>query len=128
MGKAIKKGWIDEITGNVELAKVFRKNDKGQLERVVIDKYNMDETLLDPNLHIVLNPALEAYFMSDILLSNEYNELMIGGVYSHGKGAEAQRLIAQIKRSVIFGATIHPFAQGLANGVAENIKVAVIND
>lgn len=128
MGKAIQKGWVDEITGNVELAKVFRKNDKGQLERVVIDKYNMDETLLDPNLHIVLNPALEAYFMSDILLSNEYNELMIGGVYSHGKGAEAQRLIAQIKRSVIFGATIHPFAQGLANGVAENIKVAVIDD
>ena len=59
---------------------------------------------------------------------NEYNELMIGGVYSHGKGDEAKRLIAQIKRSVIFGATIHPFAQGLANGVAENIKVAVIND
>lgn len=128
MGKAIQKGWVDEITGNVELAKVFRKNDKGQLERVIIDKYNMDETLLDPNLRIVLNPALEAYFMSDILLSNEYNELMIGGVYSHGKGDEAKRLIAQIKRSVIFGATIHPFAQGLANGVAENIKVAVIND
>jgi hypothetical protein len=66
--------------------------------------------------------------MSNALLSNEYNEVMIGGVYAHSKDTESGRLIAQIKRSVIFGATIHPFAQGLANGVAENIKVAVIND
>ena len=42
--------------------------------------------------------------------------------------SEANRLIAQYKRMVIFGATYHPFAQNLENGVASNIKIAVIND
>lgn len=118
------KDWVDPITGNIELARVTTKTG----EKIVIDKYNLEETLLDPELIITLNPVLEAYYMSDILLSNEYNELMIGGVYAHGKGDEAKRLIAQIKRSVIFGATIHPFAQGMNNGVASEIKVAVIDD
>jgi hypothetical protein len=37
-------------------------------------------------------------------------------------------LIAQIKRSVIFGATMHSFAQGLENGVAEEVKIACMPD
>lgn len=94
-------------------------------------------------------PVVEAYFMSDILLSNEFNSLTIGEVYAHPNKnkdlgepdteeyyefSEANRLIAQIKRSVIFGATIHPFAQnvydddGVNRGVAERINIAVIED
>jgi hypothetical protein len=81
--------------------------------------------------------------MSDILLSNEYNSLMIGEIYAHPNKvkydpklsledyyefSEANRLIAQNKRAVILGATHHPFLQGLDNGVAENIRIAVVKD
>ena len=81
-----------------------------------------------PNKTTVLNPVLEAYFMTNALLSNEYNEVMIGGVYAHSKDTESGRLIAQIKRSVIFGATMHSYAQGLENGVADEVKIACMPD
>lgn len=42
--------------------------------------------------------------------------------------AEATRLIAQIKRNVIPGASMHPMLQGLKYGVAENIKVSIMDD
>jgi hypothetical protein len=76
----------------------------------------------------ILHPVLEGYFMANDLLSNEYNEVMIGGVYSHSKNTESSRLIAQIKRSVIYGATMHSFAQGLENGVADEVKIACMPD
>lgn len=106
-----------------------------------------------------LNPILEAYFYTDVLLSNEVNSLLIGEVWAHpnknkrlsltqeeynkrkqedplfdgevgtyDEFSEANRLIAQIKRSVAFGATYHPYIQGLDNGVGENIRIAVIED
>ena len=106
-----------------------------------------------------LNPILEAYFYTDVLLSNEVNSLLIGEVWAHpnknkrlsltqeeydqrkkedplfdgevgtyDEFSEANRLIAQIKRSVAFGATYHPYIQGLDDGVGENIRTAVIED
>jgi hypothetical protein len=42
--------------------------------------------------------------------------------------SEANRLIAQIKRSVAFGATYHPFAQNQLDGVASEIDIAIMND
>ena len=99
-----------------------------------------------------LHPILEAYFLADILLSNEYNAVTIGEVWMHPNKntndtnvagetfdpnreegtyeefSEANRLIAQIKRSVAFGATYHPFAQNQPNGVASEIDIAVISD
>jgi hypothetical protein len=106
-----------------------------------------------------LHPILEAYFLSDVLLSNEVNSLLIGEVWAHPNKnkrltltqeeydkyklqdpsfdeevgtytefSEANRLIAQIKRSVAFGATYHPFIQNLENGVAPEIRIAVIED
>ena len=108
-----------------------------------ITKYNLEQLLIDnPNLEVTLNPFLEAYFMSDIILSNEYNSLTLGEVYAHpnknGEGklyddeyfekSEANRLIAQNKRAVIMGATYHPFLQGTKYGVASEINIAVIKD
>lgn len=106
-----------------------------------------------------LHPILEAYFLSDVLLSNEVNSLLIGEVWAHPNKnkrltltqeeydkyklqdpsfdeevgtyeefSEANRLIAQIKRSVAFGATYHPFIQNKDNGVAPEIRIAVIED
>lgn len=95
------------------------------------DWTNPDGSLIlskEINGKTVLHPVLEGYFMSNDLLSNEYNEVMIGGVYCHSKNTESSRLIAQIKRSVIFGATMHSFAQGLENGVAEEVKIACMPD
>ena len=82
----------------------------------------------EENGKTVLHPVLEGYFMANDLLSNEYNEVMIGGVYAHSKNTESSRLIAQIKRSVIFGATMHSFAQGLDNGVADEVHIACMPD
>ena len=107
------------------------------------------------NTHIgsTLHPILEAYFLTDVLFSNEINSLLIGEVWAHPNKnkrttnligtenydeneedgtyeefSEANRLIAQIKRSVAFGATYHPYIQNLANGVAPEIRIAVIED
>ena len=111
--------WTDSVTGNILLSK-------------------------DGKLH----PVLEAYFLSDVLLSNEYNAVTIGEIWAHPNKnkrltndnseigevgtyeefSEANRLIAQIKRSVAFGATWHPFTQNLLNGVAPTINIAVMSD
>lgn len=88
-----------------------------------------------------LNPMLYSYFIMDSFLSNEYNKMMVGGVYAHpNKNKEvsategylehsfASRWISQVKRMVIYGATHHSFAQGLKNGVAPKVKMAVVGD
>lgn len=116
LGKKFPK-WIDD-NGNLILAKVGD-------QPVNYNRFTADGLINDTS-NITLHPMLDAYFMSDVLLSNEYNEVMIGGEYAHPGNTESQRLIAQIKRSVIFGATQHSFAQGLANGVADEIKMAIM--
>ncbi len=127
--------WYDKQTGQINLVKVT-KNGKN-----VGIKANLD-AFLDSNNKVTLHPILETYFMTDVILSNEYNSLMIGEVYAHPNKnksgelnsdkyyefSEANRLIAQNKRAVILGATHHPFLQNVKNGVAEKIKIAVIND
>jgi len=47
---------------------------------------------------------------------------------SYEEFSEANRLIAQIKRSVAFGATYHPFAQNQLDGIASEIDIAIMND
>ena len=108
---------------------------------------------INTHLGSKLHPILEAYFLSDVLLSNEVNSLLIGEVWAHPNKneratnlpgtdtynseneegtyeefSEANRLIAQIKRSVAFGATYHPFIQDLDDGVPPEIRIAVIKD
>ena len=120
----LPKGWFEPNTGTMWL-------------------YNGDK----------LHPILEAFFEADLLLSNEYNSLTIGEVFAHPNKnkndtnleelgnynpfkesgtyeefSEANRLIAQIKRSVAFGATYHPFAQNMNNGVNSEIQIAVMED
>ena len=127
--------WFNPNSGDMIIAKTKDGQD--------ITKYNLEQFLnKNPNLEITLNPFLEAYFMSDIILSNEYNSLTLGEVYAHpnkneeGKlyddeyfeKSEANRLIAQNKRAVIMGATYHPFLQGTKYGVASEINLAVMED
>lgn len=122
--------WFD-ANGNMILAKhkngseLYYKDASGN--PVKIHQFNADK-IHEIEEDIVLNPVLESFFMSDNLLSHEYTEVMIGGEYCHPGGSESARLIAQIKRSVIFGATQHSFVQGLKNGVASEIKMAVMPD
>ena len=95
-----------------------------------------------------------------MLLSGELNGVTLGEIWAHpnknktdaeviGKDSEgndiveyghylefseASRLVNQVKRSVINGSTIHPFAQGIKNekgrycGVTDQIRIAVIKD
>lgn len=132
----IKNGWFPNNTGSMKLAKVYQNG-----KEINIDESNT-YLLTNPGIKVELNPLLEAYFMTDILLSNEYNSLMMGEVYAHPNKnkegeldtaqyyefSEANRLIAQNKRAVIMGATYHPFLQELKYGTASTINIAVIND
>ena len=121
---------------DLETNRVFLNSTLNGISKTMSDNYKdwteKDDTItlykLDKNGNVVLHPVLEGYFMTNDLLSNEYNEIMIGGVYAHSKSSESGRLVAQIKRSVIYGATMHSFAQGLNNGVADEIKIACMPD
>lgn len=136
-----KSDWVDTLSGNVILAKV-KKN--GTF--VNIGRHN-SSILMDPSYDVQLNPMLESYFYADVILSNELNSLMVGETFSHKlkknngdrtkidfdeseyeEFGEAGRLIAQDKRNVIPGASMHVFLQGLYDGVADNIRVAVMED
>ena len=107
-----------------------------------------------------VHPLAEVYFYANMLLSGELNGVTLGEIWAHpnknktdaeiiGKDAkgndivehghylefsEASRLVNQVKRSVINGSTIHPFAQGIKDnngnycGVTDQIEIAVIND
>ena len=107
-----------------------------------------------------IHPLAEVYFYANMLLSGELNGITLGEIWAHpnknktdveiiGKDSsgkdivehghylefsEASRLVNQVKRSVINGSTIHPFAQDIKDdngnycGVTDLINVAVIND
>ncbi|MDD7753374.1 MAG: hypothetical protein PUJ51_02550 [Clostridiales bacterium] len=107
-----------------------------------------------------IHPLAEVYFYANMLLSGELNGVTLGEIWAHpnknktdaeiiGKDingndivdhghylefSEASRLVNQVKRSVINGSTIHPFAQGIKDnngnycGVTDQIEIAVIND
>ena len=107
-----------------------------------------------------IHPLAEVYFYANMLLSGELNGITLGEIWAHpnknktdaevigkdSKGndivehghylefSEASRLVNQVKRSVINGSTIHPFAQGIKNengkycGVTDLIRIAAIMD
>ena len=107
-----------------------------------------------------IHPLAEVYFYTNMLLSGELNAITLGEIWAHpnknktdaeviGKDSngkdiveyghylefsEASRLVNQVKRSVINGSTIHPFAQDIKDdngnycGVTDKIEIAVIKD
>ena len=127
-----RKAFVEDLKTN----RVFLNSALNGVSKTISENYK-DWTEKDGTItlfkegkdgNIILHPVLEGYFMTNDLLSNEYNEIMIGGVYAHSKSSESGRLVAQIKRSVIYGATMHSFAQGLNNGVASEVKIACMPD
>ena len=94
----------------------------------------------DKDGNVILNPVLQAYFYSDILLSNSFNEIIFGRTFFHPNksGAkpndadyltrsEASRLSASYKRTVIAGGTTHSFYPA-KYGISSNIRFAVVKD
>lgn len=140
--------WTDQNSGDISIVKVLTKD--GKLAKKEDGSYiNLAtdyELLLDDKYDIQLHPVFETYFMTDGLLSTQYNSLLIGEVWAHPNKnsdgltddlkytedyytfSEANRLVTQNKRATIFGATVHPFLQNLQNGVSERIKVSVLKD
>ena len=90
----------------------------------------------DTEVANVRERAIDAFFVLDLVLSNEYNKMMVGDAMWHAtksKSADsavvmASRWISQVKRMVIYGATSHTFAQGLKYGVPEEANMCVIED
>ena len=154
--KNVFEGWKEKRgkyeTGNLILFKVF---DKGGNE-VKINATNYD-LITNPDYTVELNPILDAYLLSDIIFSNEFNFLNTGDVFGHKNSisdtdrentednkfgssvyydsSEASRLVAMNKRAVIYGGAVHSFNHDLSDengernrGVNRRIKMAVIND
>ncbi len=118
----IGEEWFDSTTGEMKL----KVNDK-------------------------INPLLSAYFLSDVFLSNGYNDLIFGKTFFHPnkykpsdkeiaykeknkvwpesyfRSAEASRLSSSFKRTVIAGATTHTFYPDVF-GINSDIRYAVIDD
>lgn len=134
--------WINTRSGNVILGKVT--DEAGNL--IEINRHNVD-LLMNPSYNVELNPVLESYFFADVLLSNELSSFMTGETFVHAKKgndgdpnkidydeseyeefSEATRLIAKIKRNVIPGASMHTFLQGMKYGVAEKIRLSIMED
>ena len=133
--------WIDLSSGNVIFAKAYKDN-----QGIIITRENSD-ILLDPKYEVKINPIFEAYQYADLILSDGYNAASIGEDFAHANKnkigslengpfdvsewlefSEASRWVSSVKRNVIPGASLHPFLQGLWNGVAEEIKVAAMSD
>lgn len=98
-----------------------------------------------------MNPLLSTYFLSDVFLSNGYNDLIFGKTFFHPnkykpsaeeiaykeknkvwpesyfRYSEASRLSSSFKRTVIAGATTHTFYPDLF-GISSDILYAVIDD
>lgn len=128
------------------------KTTYSQLRNAIGDKW-FDSTTGEMKLKIddKINPVLSAYFLSDVFLSNGYNDLIFGktffhpnkykpndeeiaykqvnGVYpeSYFTHSEASRLSSSFKRTVIAGATTHTFYPDTF-GISSNIQYAVIED
>lgn len=110
----------------------------------------------DPDGIFELNPMLEAYFYSDVLLSNAYNEILFGRTFFHPAKykakkynpelgeendfdefgnktemyythVEASQLLASYKRTVIAGATFHSFLP-MKYGISPELNIAVVKD
>lgn len=127
--------WFDNRTKTITFGKVYKN---GELQ--LINKNNIN-ILSQPEIEVQLHPIFESYFWTDVLLSNEYTSLHVGEVYTHpnknkdGIGtenyyrfSEANRLSAQNKRNVIFGATHHSFLSDVDYGVNSEIKISVLSD
>lgn len=115
--------WFNELTGEIYL---FKGDLNGDFE---------------------MNPMLEAYYLSDTLLSNSFNEILFGRTWFHPDKhaieageivngektelyyarAEAARLSASYKRTVIAGATVHSF-KPRKYGIAPQALHATVKD
>lgn len=128
-------GWYDSNSGNIKFVKAWQNGKPVEI------RATNTELLTESGTRIELHPVLKTFFMTDVLLSNEYTSLMTGEVWAHPNKnkegsnekeyfefSEANRLIAQNKRAVIYGATTHPFLQNLKYGVPETMSIAVVSD
>lgn len=126
----IKNNW-ETISSDSVIVSDFKNN---------LPQYVKDDKLLLES-EGVLNPLIRSFYYLQTLISENYNSMMYGYLFYHpnknNESTDAEnylihcyssRWTSQIKRMVIGGATYHPLAQGLKNGVLERVKMAVISD
>lgn len=138
--------WYDENTKKMIM---YRVKQNGRL----VDKDLTIDDCFDSEYSIEFNPIVERYLALNRLAQDNYNAMLFGFSFAH-KGntlknwynmpsityeginknirqlleEESSRQTAEWKRGVIGGATIHPVAQGLLNGVPSTYKIACIED
>lgn len=105
-----------------------------------INKMGVLSLSKEVNGKVEYNPLIKKFFWADALFSQQFMQITAGEPYAHpsklkGKitssyltSDHAARLIAQYKRMVMMQGTIHNYTQGLFNGTADQVNVAVIED
>lgn len=136
--------WYDKDTDEIISYKVYDSNGK-EIEN---PDMSIDNVYDADNFRIELHPELDRYYSLDNLISDNYNAILFGFSYAHKgqknkefnskaiswvdimgyKEEESARTVAEYKRGVIGGATIHPFLKNKLNGVPQTYKIAVIED
>lgn len=133
-------GFTPGMMDQIDAIRKIKGIDHSKFYNEILHEYNLVSK--DGNL----NPIAEVYFALDQILSNQFNTLTVGDFWAHANKnkdkdinnylvySEANRFVNQIKRNVIFGSTIHSFAQGIKNdegyeiGVTPEINIAIIKD
>lgn len=138
------KDWYNSETNEIIPFKVYNKDGK-LIENV---RLTIDNCYDPDNYNVVLNPVIERYFYLDNLATDNYNAILFGFSHAHKgqkktefnpnriewkdirayKEEESARTVAENKRGVIGGATIHPFLKNKLNGIPSKYKVAVVHD
>lgn len=138
--------WYDEHTKQMIMYRVKQNG-------VVVNKDLTIDDCFNSEYSIEFNPIVERYLSLNRLAQDNYNAMLFGFSFAHkGKTLkdwynmpsityegiegkikqlleeESSRQTAEWKRGVIGGATIHPVAQGLLNGVPSTYKIACIED
>lgn len=127
--------WVE--FGKVKLYKVYQPTADGS--RIEIDQNEFElvysNGTINPNYEIELNPILNSWFYADGICSQSWEEIFFGLNENNpnksedaGDTALSGRLLAQYKRTVSAGSTVHLYQQGRVDGVPQFFNCAVIDD
>lgn len=131
--------------GKYILYKIYQKNADGS-ETLMSEIFDVNsllnrdpeasfENLINKDYRVELNPVLDSYLYADGICSQAWEEIFFGFNENNPTkngfdviSDSASRLIAQYKRTVPAGSTVHLFQQGLDYGVSPIFRMAVVED
>lgn len=131
----VSEDWVNDKR-QIIFAKIFDK--EGNLVdfgyRAEQYLFNEDGSI-NENYNVVLNPIIEAYYYSDIICSNSFNDIYYGFVENQdnkSKGADSEKLASRnssgYKRTVHAGSPGHHLTRGWGRSSSTHVSATIIED